>query len=292
VITLSFEKKIRQVTSLLTNIGLNEYQAQVLAHLLLVGETKVPTLSKISGVPSARIYGVLDELAKMGLVTIRPGRPILYKSRTPHEIADILLSFNINRFKERLKILEKYAQDFEKVSEKIYLKGKRGVRSVPILRIVSVGEPSLKETRRIYSTAKKEVLILSRAMEYLPEVKESLKKAASRVNSLKIILLKPSLLKPENRKKQLKVIEGIREDLGDKAKIRFVEEVPIRGCIVDPEGDGKALFLVEDPGVPFSLREAAITSHPSVVRGLALMFKLMWEYRTENLDLDKVLEAS
>jgi hypothetical protein len=54
----------------------------------------------------------------------------------------------------------------------------------------------------------------------------------------------------------------------------------MRGCIVDPEMGGKALFLVEEVGVPFFLREAAITSHPSVVKGLTTLFDLMWRYDT------------
>ena len=38
------------------------------------------------------------------------------------------------------------------------------------------------------------------------------------------------------------------------------------------------LFLVEEEGVPFFLREAAITSHPGVVKGLAGMFDLQWRH--------------
>lgn len=261
-------------------MGLNEYQALALTHLLIIGEIKATTLTKISGVPSARIYGVLDELAKMGLITIRPGRPALYKPRTPEDIAGALVSLNINKLKQRLKILEDHAKDFTQISKKIYLKGKKGVPTVPLLRIVSVGEISLGETKKIYDTAQKEIFILSRAMEYLPEVEENLKKALMRT-SLKVILTNPDLLGPKDREKQSNIIERIKDRLGSKAELRFAEEVPMRGCIIDPEGEGKALFLVEDPGVPFFLREAAITSHPSVVKGLALMFNLMWEHKSK-----------
>ncbi len=53
------EPQINQVKFQLTNMGLNEYQASALAHLMYLGETKATILSKASGVPNARIYGVL-----------------------------------------------------------------------------------------------------------------------------------------------------------------------------------------------------------------------------------------
>lgn len=280
---MAFEKDVNETRLLLTNMGLNEYQAVALAHLILLGETKATTLSKTSKVPSARIYGVLDQLAKMGLVTIRPGRPVLYNPRPLEDIASSLVSLSVNELKKKLRTLEGYAQDFVKTSKKIYLKGKKGIPRVPLLRIVSVGEVSLEETKRLYEVAEKEIQILSRAMEYFPEVAEELREAIARGVSLNIILMKPDMLGPEDREKQAKMLDNINEVLEGRGEIRFTDEIPIRGCIVDPKTGGKALFLVEDPGVPFFLREAAITSHQSVVRGLALMYSLLWKHKATKL---------
>jgi sugar-specific transcriptional regulator TrmB len=188
----------------------------------------------------------------------------------------------MSELKEKLRILEDYAKDFVETSKKIYLKGKKGVPRVPLLRIVSVGEVSLDETRKLYDEAKKEIQILSKAMEYFPEVADNLREAVMRGVSLKIILMKPSMLGSEDREKQAKMLGKINEALASGVEIRFTDEIPIRGCIVDPKAGGKALFLVEDPGVPFFLREAAITSHQSVVRGLALMYNLLWKHKTTN----------
>ena len=265
------------------NMGLNEYQASALAYLLLLGETKATILSKTSKVPSARIYGVLDQLAKIGLVSIRPGRPALYSPRPPEDIASALVSVSMNELKQKLRTLEEYAKDLIKTSSRIYLKGEKGVPRVPLLRIVSVGEVSLEESKKLYDSAQNEIRILSRAMEYFPDVADELRQATKRNVSLKVILINPNLLEPEDRKKQAKILENINEALEKTVEIRFTEEMPIRGCIVDPEKGGKALFLVEDPGVPFFLREAAITSHESVVRGLALMYNLLWRHKTTKL---------
>ena len=278
---MAFEEDINQTRLLLMNMGLNEYQASALAYLILLGETKPTTLSKTSKVPSARIYGVLDQLAKLGLVTMRPGRPVLYSPRPIEDIAGSLVSWSMGELKQKLRILEDYAKDFVETGKRVYLKGKKGVPRVPLLRIVSVGEVSLDETRKMYDTAKKEILILSRAMEYFSEVADRLKEPLKRGVSLKILLVDPNILAPEDREKQAKILTDIEDTLGSGVEIRFTEETPIRGCIIDPEIGGKALFLVEDPGVPFFLREAAITSHQSVVRGLALMYSLLWKHRAK-----------
>lgn len=280
---MAFEVDINQTKLLLSNMGLNDYQASALAYLIFLGETKATTLSKTSKVPSARIYGILEELTKMGLVTMRPGRPMLYNPRPLEDIAGSLVSFRMNELKQKLRILEDHAKDFVTISNKIYLKGKKGTPTVPLLRIVSVGEISLDETRKLYDTAEKEILILSRAMEYFPEVADKLKEAVRRGVSLRIILMNPDMMESGHREEQAKILERIIEVLGDEVEIRFTEEIPIRGCLIDPEIGGRALFLVEDPGVAFFLREAAITSHQSVVRGLTLMYSLLWRHRAKKL---------
>ena len=96
-------------------------------------------------------------------------------------------------------------------------------------------------------------------------------------------MLNPELLGPEDRHKQKNIIKRIRERLGNSAQLRFADEVPIRGCIIDRGRGGQALFLVEGPGVPFFLREAAITSHSSLVKDLAMMFDLICQFRAKEL---------
>ena len=134
---------------------------------------------------------------------------------------------------------------------------------------------------RLSDAASEEILILSRSMEYLPDVADNLKRALERDITLRIVLMNPDLLDDGDREKQFHILRVAKERLGEGVPIRFSDEVPIRGCITDPARGGQALFLVEDPGVPLSMREAAITSHSSVVKGLALMFNLTWEHRSK-----------
>jgi sugar-specific transcriptional regulator TrmB len=274
------ESSINRVKFLLTNMGLNEYQASTLSHLLYLGETKATTLSKASGVPNARIYGILDELSKSGLVAIRPGRPALYMPMTPTDISSALIADAREDIRRKLSLIGSYSDDFMASAGDIFLKGGKVKVRVPLLRIVSVGEVSLEETRKLYKSAEETIMILTRAMEYYGEVADELREGASRGVSVKIIMMSEKNLEVEDRKKRDAIIKQIREILKDLVEIRVSEEVIIRGSIVDPMSGGRAIFLVEEVGVPFFLREAAITSHPGVVKGLTSMFELMWRFNS------------
>ena len=278
------EQQINQVKFLLMNMGLNEYQASALSHLVYLGETKATTLSRASGVPSARIYGVLDELSQRGLVTVRPGRPALYSPMAPADISNALIADARDEIRRRLRVIQSYTEEFTSVAEEFFLKGGKAEARVPLLRIVSVGDVSIDETRKLYRGARKTILILTRAMEYFPDVAEDLEAAVSRGVSMRIIMMSANRLGEADRGKRDGMIRRIGGALGDAAEVRVSDEVIIRGCIVDPEEGGRALFLVEEVGVPFFVREAAITAHPSVVKGLGGMFDLMWRFNSRSPD--------
>jgi sugar-specific transcriptional regulator TrmB len=276
------ETRINQVKFTLMNMGLNEYQASALAHLMYLGETKATTLSKASGVPNARIYGVLNELSQRGLIIMRPGRPALYAPLSPEEIADALASSSREEIRRRLSVVETYRRDFEDAAMDIYLKAGASEQRTSLIRVVSVGDVSLEETRKLYRGARVELLISTRAMEYLDQVWDDLVDALVRGVKVRIIMRTPETLSESDQVKQRKALERLRE-YNAGLSVRFSNKVEIRGCVIDPEGAGRALFLVEEEGVPFFLREAALTSHPGVARALGTMFNLKWSYDSSSL---------
>jgi sugar-specific transcriptional regulator TrmB len=271
------ETRINQVKFTLMNMGLNEYQASALAHLMYLGETKATTLSKASGVPNARIYGVLDELSQRGLIIMRPGRPALYTPLSPEEIADALASSSREEIRRRLSVVETYRRDFEDAAVGMYLKAGASEQRTSLIRVVSVGDVSLEETRKLYRVARGELLISTRAMEYLDQVWGDLADALGRGVRVRIIMRTPETLSESDQVKQRKALERLKEYM-NCLSVRFSNKVEIRGCVIDPEVAGRALFLVEEEGVPFFLREAALTSHPGVAQALGTMFNLKWSY--------------
>jgi hypothetical protein len=92
---------------------------------------------------------------------------------------------------------------------------------------------------------------------------------------------KPTSLSQDDAHKQKATIKKLRKILKKNQKIRFSDEVEIRGCVIDPYSKGKAIFLVEEVGVPLFLREAALTTHPGVTKALGSMFDLKWRFDSE-----------
>ena len=272
------EPQVNQVKFNLMNMGLNEYQASALAHLMYLGETKATTLSRASGVPNARIYGVLDELSQKGLLIVRPGRPALYAPLTPEEIADALVSVSREEVRKRLSVVESYRSEFESAAAEMYLKAGASEQRTGLIRVVSVGDVSIEETRKLYRSAEEALLISTRAMEYFQQVKEELADALNRGVSVNILMRSPETLSVSDREKQDDILGAMGAAFEAGYEVRFSDEVEIRGCVVDPADGGKALFLVEEEGVPFFLREAALTFHPGVARALGAMFDLKWRF--------------
>jgi sugar-specific transcriptional regulator TrmB len=275
------EKKINQVKFILMNMGLNEYQASTLSNLLFLGETKATILSKASGVPNARIYGVLNDLSQRGLILKRPGRPALYTPLSPEEISNSLVLSVREKILEKLSIVDSDKEDFENIAEEIYLKAGKVEHRKSLIRIVSVGAASLEETRRIYRLTKNSLLISTRAMEYLDMVVDELKKVIDRRIHVKILMRHPNSLTLIDKRKQEESINSLKFFVSDNLEIRFSNRVEVRGCISDPKGNGEALFLVKEEGVPFSLREAALTNHQGLVHALGSMFDLKWRFDSD-----------
>ena len=69
-------------------LDLTEYEADALEELLLLGQTTAPDLAEATGIPKARIYGVLDALSEAGYVKVIPGRPKRYEPHEPAAIAE------------------------------------------------------------------------------------------------------------------------------------------------------------------------------------------------------------
>ncbi|PSP52420.1 TrmB family transcriptional regulator, partial [Halobacteriales archaeon QH_3_68_24] len=86
-------------------LGLTEYEATALEKLLALGRTTAPNLAEATGIPKARIYGVLESLSDRGFVKVIPGRPKEYQPKAPDEMLD--------------RAVENRRQDYETFAEAI-----------------------------------------------------------------------------------------------------------------------------------------------------------------------------
>ncbi|RJS86289.1 hypothetical protein CW701_02660 [Candidatus Bathyarchaeota archaeon] len=83
----------------------------------------------------------------------------------PRDVISTLIAEARDEMRRRLEALERYAEELLPLAEDIYLKGGRVEERPPLLRIVSVGEASLEETRRLYRSARRSIRVLTRATQ-------------------------------------------------------------------------------------------------------------------------------
>ncbi len=268
-----------EVERVLEGLGLRGYQAKVLLALLQCGEAKASEISRLSGVPRAKVYSVLDQLANMGLVDKTPGRPIRYKAKEPEEIVERIRILIEMEYRERLKMI---GPELLMKLRKIYRPKEE--RQTELIRVVRVGEPSERETRIMFLEARREIDVISKVFEYYPKVRNELISAAERGVSVKVLLLSGAMLDEKARAVQSRIVDMIRRDIKG-VEIRFSRgPLPLRGVIIDPSYDytsGKAIFVVEDPKTPLYLRDAAVTENPSLVAGMKKYFDLIWNYESD-----------
>jgi sugar-specific transcriptional regulator TrmB len=269
---------------LLETLELTEYEAQALDRLLELGRTTAPNLADATGIPKARIYGVLESLSNQGYVKVIPGRPKEYQPKPPEGILERAAANRRQAYEAyrqdldgmREAFLEHYESLFETASEAV-------TPTEELFWVVDVGEPSRRETREIYRAADDQVHILTKSFEYLPEVEDTLAATVERGVDVQVLLLDPRHLTPANREIQAEIRDRL-DDTVPGVEYRFSERpLPWRGTIADPSMDyetGTAIFLVEEKDVPLHMRQAAVTENGSLVAGLNRYFALTWEYES------------
>lgn len=270
-------------TALLEQLGLTEYEQQALAELLTLGRTTAPNLAEATGIPKARIYGVLDALADRGFIKVVPGRPKEYQPKPPEDILDRAVENRRQEFDQfahqlselRDSFLDEFQPRYEQASEEI-------TPAEELFYVVDVGAPSERETRRLYNDATDQVYVITNSFAYFDSVESTVADAIDRVG-VDALFLHPDLLPAEKAAKQAEIVEYI-QDSYPELDVRFsTGRLPWRGTLIDPSleyDSGEAIFLVEEPNVPNHMRQAAITENGSFVAGLKRYFDLIWEYES------------
>lgn len=265
-------------------LDLTEYEETALETLLELGRSTAPDLAEATGIPKARIYGVLDELANKGFIQVTPSRPKQYEPKAPSEILDRAVEWRRQSYETSRQEIESVREEFEAVFGPLYEQASADLSPTEeLFHVVDVGDPSERETRRIYQEATERVHVLTKSFEYFDSVEPALADAVDRGLELRVLFLDPDLLEAGNEVVQERMVERIREGYSD-VELRFsATRLPWRGTIADPSLDydsGEAVLLVEEEDVPLHKRQAAVTENASFVAGLGRYFSLTWEHDT------------
>ncbi|MHC3439861.1 TrmB family transcriptional regulator [Natrialbaceae archaeon A-gly3] len=270
--------------ALFEHLDLKEYETTALKQLLRLGRTTAPNLAEATGIPRARIYAVLDDLANHGYIKVIPGRPKQYKAKPP---AAILEQAEQNRRQEyeqfcdelaavQEPFLDRFEPVYEQASEEI-------TPAEELFYVVDVGEPSERETRSLYREATDSVHVITKSFEYFDAVEPAVRDALARDVPIRALFLHPEQLAEKNREIQQATLDYLAESYPEIG-IRFSTELlPWRGTLIDPSMDyasGRAILLVEEKDVPLHMRQAAVTENGSFVAGLHRYLDLIWEYES------------
>lgn len=272
---------------LLETLELKEYEVTALEHLLQLGRTTAPNLAEATGIPKARIYGVLDSLADEGFIKIIPGRPKQYQPKEPAQILSRAQENYRQQFESKRQELEEIRSEFISTFQPQFDESSENVTPTEeLFWVIDVGKPSQAETRKLYRDADDQISVLTKSFEYFNEVEPAVEDALDREIKLNVLFLHPSRLSESNEQIQRDRVQYITDQYSS-ISLRFSsEKLPWRGTVVDPSmgyTSGKAIFLVEEKDVPLHMRQAAVTDNGSFVAGLKRYFDLIWEYESVSL---------
>jgi sugar-specific transcriptional regulator TrmB len=269
---------------LLSHLDLKEYEHTALEGLLQLGRTTAPNLSEAVGIPQARVYGVLENLADRGFIKIIPGRPKEYQPKAPEEILDRAVENQRQEYESYQQEIDSVREEFVAAFQPLYERAEDEISPTEeLFYVVDVGEPSEQETRALYEQADERICVITKSFEYFENVEPGVEAALERGIDLQFLLLHPKHLSEENQAIQREIVENIQKQYPD-IEIRFSsEQLPWRGTIADPDMDyetGEAILLVEEEDIPLHQRQAAVTENASFVAGMQRYFDLIWEHES------------
>jgi sugar-specific transcriptional regulator TrmB len=272
-------------------LGLTEYEATALEELLTLGRTTAPNLAEATGIPKARIYGVLDALSDRGFIKVIPGRPKEYQPKAPGEILDRAVENHRQDYQAFADAVEEFRPEFLAEFEPRFEQASEDIRPAEeLFHVVDVGEPSERETRRIYREADERVRVVTKSFEYFDSVESAFADAVDRGVDVSVLMLDPRHLSTDPRDEpaiQRDIVRRITEEY-PAVDVRFsTEKLPFRGNVADPSMDyetGTAILVVEEEDVPNHMRQAAITENGAFVAGLTRYVDLIWEHESRPRD--------
>ncbi len=207
----------RRVLEALKGIGLNLYERNLYAALLIKKVATAGELTDLSQVPRARIYDIAESLAEKGFVIIQPGSPIKYIAVEPEEALERLKD-KIKKDAEMMcKRLEEIKNsDIVKDMKALYSKDIQHIRPYDFVGVIKSKEKIDRHIRSLMNktekhlhvfTSKKGLIDLSRHKRLLSSLKS---------RGVKIRILAPITNEIKHIVNDLKKIAEIRDSSGIK----------------------------------------------------------------------------
>jgi sugar-specific transcriptional regulator TrmB len=242
---------------LLRQLNLTQYEIKAYIALLKVGAVTAYKLGNLSGIPSGRIYDVVESLVSKGLVSVLPGTPKQVKAINPKIGLKALLVQKDREWKSQLSQLQNAINQFEQ---------KKEPEEVSISRGENVYYQNIVE---IYGKVKKELFIIAGGLT--PH-----KKGVDLITPTKMIIKKNvdnKMIVPIDKHNIERAKKLIR--LGVKLKNSYLKK-NMRLHVVDGE-----YAMITIIGKSEKNRSIIKINQPESVQTLREMFLSLWEKSKE-----------
>ncbi len=167
--------------SLLSNLktlGLSTNAAKVFLALLSHPSSSAGFLCKETGIPDSKIYYVLSELSKRGMIIVQGGTPNIYKSLHPKEAVNNLKQQLVENLNQKINQADNLADSLSPMFESIESEEKMGLAYV-----IRGRRNIIRKMKDLIGTAKEEVVVFISEQDLLDELDSSILKASKLVET-------------------------------------------------------------------------------------------------------------
>jgi len=256
-----------EVVDKLKGLGLTEYESKVYYALTRNSGLTAEEVSRLSGVPLTRVYSVLAGLQSKGIIVEVAGRPKRFDALQPKTAFRNYVSYVRQLMEEEYRRLESKARELSLTLEPMYWSNRIRLDSKGLLKELSSFGEMETYTKKLISSAKSEVKILTALFTWLDVVEEELTEAVTRGVRVRVVM---NLSDEASLKRALKL-----KSLGVEVKLCSKGFYPVRGTISDDEAAVFAIYLakLDKPAVMLP----HYTENRGLVKVLADAFNHLWE---------------
>ncbi|MCW3977171.1 MAG: hypothetical protein NWE77_04490 [Candidatus Bathyarchaeota archaeon] len=162
----------------LKTLGLSTNAAKVFLALLSHPSSSAGFLCKETGIPDSKIYYVLSELSKRGMIIVQGGTPNIYKSLHPKEAVNNLKQQLVENLNQKINQADNLADSLSPMFESIESEEKMGLAYV-----IRGRRNIIRKMKDLIGTAKEEVVVFISEQDLLDELDSSILKASKLVET-------------------------------------------------------------------------------------------------------------
>lgn len=262
-------------------LGLNSYEAKVYLALMERDSLSVSDVSKISRVPRARTYDILDTLVTQGLATLKPGQIKKYSAADPDSLRERLLARSETDYVDQKKTIERVTLILKRKFETTLASQARRANPLDYIEIIKEPHQIHKKFNELMDAAERETLVFTKP-PYTGSRKALEEQTEKQAEPLRRGVIMRSIYEIPKANGELgwwdndvgawyRDVERAAQQ-GETARV--IDKLPMKMVVID---ERIVMIPLEDPVATDTSFTAQVVKHSSMAAGLKILFETMWE---------------